>query len=224
MKIADLGDNFPKNNISSEYYDLEKSDSTKIDDLHNEIIKNLNEIQNKGNYDRGSIWAKIMRARQKIEILKVKIFVDLVTQYLDNNFSIVIFVNFTDTLKLLANTLKTQCLVYGEQNIKDRLININDFLEDKERIIICNIQCGSDSISLNDKHGTYQRVALISPPLSSLKLIQACGRICRTDSKTASFNKIIFANSDVEIKLCNKLKSKCTLYSSITDDDLNYDF
>ena len=120
----------------------------------------------------------------------------------------------------MSKELKTNCLVYGEQTINQRLKNIEDFVEDRERVIICNIHTGGDSISLNDKHGKFKRISLISPTWSSIKLIQACGRNCRTDSKTPSFNKIVFANTKTERIMCNRLKSKCELYTAIKDSDL----
>jgi superfamily II DNA or RNA helicase len=223
VSISDLGDTFQKNQVTSDYYDVKKTDGTEIDKLHEEIKNCMEKIKHKSFSDKDSNWASVIRARQKIELLKVQIFVDLAQQYIDNDFSVVIFVNYTDTLLLLLKTLGTDCSVYGEQTITQRMKNINDFIKDKKRIIVCNIQCGGDSISLNDKNGKYKRVALVSPPLSSLKLIQACGRISRADSKTPSFNKIVFANSTIEKQLCNKLKSKCSIYSAITDHDLMYD-
>ena len=240
ISISDLGDQFKKNQVLSEYFDIKKTIGDEIDSLHQEIIVCIDAISNKRtkselgtntpirNYADSSHsnthhFAKMNKARQRIELLKVPIFVDLVEQYLDNNFSIVIFVSYTNTLNLLAKTLKTNCIVYGEQTIEHRLKNIKKFVNDKERIIICNIQCGGDSISLNDKNGKYPRISLISPPYSGIKLIQACGRISRSDSQTASFNKIIFANTPIEIKLCNRLKNKCSVHDTITDADLTYD-
>lgn len=227
ISIADLGNDFKKNHVSSEYFDINKTIGLKIDKLHQEIIIYLNQIENLNikikDSNNASNFAKIIKAYQQIELLKIPIFLDLVQQYKDNNFSIVIFVSYTNTLNLLAKLLQTTCVVYGEQTIKQRLQNIQDFIEDNQRVIICNIQCGGDSISLNDKNGKYPRISLISPPFSGIKLIQACGRISRTDSKTTSFNKIIYANTPIEKKLCNRLKTKCASYTTITDTDLTYE-
>lgn len=222
VDISDLGDEFKKNNVNADYYDVKASDATAIDTLHQSIINSLKKVPDK-DHDKPSGFTAGLRERQKIELLKVSIFVDLTQQYLDNNFSVIIFVNFTETLKLLMKELKTNCVIYGEQTINQRLSNIEDFVEDRERVIICNIQSGGDSISLNDKYGKFQRVSLISPPLSAIKLIQACGRNSRVDSKTISFNQIIYANTNVERRLCNRLKGKCSMYASITDDDMAYD-
>ncbi len=220
VKIDDIG-TFKSNHVSSEYFDLEKSELDKINKLHEEIIDYLDKIDNKSiDYIKG--WGKIQQLRQKIELLKVPIFIDLVKQYLDNKFSIVIFVNYTDTINLLMKTLKTNCVVYGEQSITERLKNIKDFIDDKKRVIICNIQSGGEAIELNDKHGKHKRVSLISPTYSAIRLVQACGRISRIDSKTSSYNKIIFANTEIEKNMCNRLKIKCDSYKTIADVDLKY--
>lgn len=223
IKISELGDQFQKNQVSSDYYDVSKTNADKIDKLHAQIIKSIEDIKNKANNDKKVGFVTGMRQRQEIELLKVQIFIDLVEEYLDNNFSIVIFVNFTETLKILSKELKTDCLIYGEQTIEERLKNIENFVEDRQRVILCNIHTAGDSISLNDKYGKYKRISLISPTWSSIKLIQACGRNCRIDSKTPSLNKIVYANTKVERLMCNKLKDKCSLYTNIQGSDLMYD-
>lgn len=215
VKISDLGDQFQKNQVSADFYDIDKKHVDLIDSLHDEIKLIMAEKAN------GFI--HIMRQLQKIEMFKVQIFMDLAEEYIENNFSVIIFVNFTKTLTTLASKLKTKCVVYGEQTMTERLKNINDFIDDKQRIIICNMQTGCDSISLNDKNGVYKRISLIAPTFSSIKLIQACGRNSRIDSKTPSFNKIIYANTLCEKNLCNKIKNKCSMYTNIRDEDLFYE-
>jgi superfamily II DNA or RNA helicase len=191
--------------------------------LYEKIRKQIEELTKKGENDKKIGFVVGIRERQKIEVLKVPIFVEQVEEHLENNFSVIIFVNFTETLNLLAKELKTNCVVYGEQTLNQRLKNIEDFVEDRQRIIICNIHTGGDSISLNDKYGKFRRVSLISPTWSSVKLIQACGRNCRTDSKTPSLNKIVYANTKTERIMCNKLKAKCSLYMTIRNSDLMCD-
>lgn len=223
VKISDLGTDFQQNQISSDYYDVNNSDTKQIDALYDKIREQIKSITKKEETDKRIGFVVGMRERQKIELLKVKIFVDLVEEYLENNFSVIVFVNFNETLNTLATELKVDCVIRGDQAIDQRLKNINDFVEDKKRVILCNIHTGGDSISLNDKNGKFKRISLISPTWSSIKLIQACGRNCRTDSKTPSFNKIVFANTKIERLMCNKLKLKCDSYTTIKDSDLTCD-
>lgn len=223
IMISDLGNSFQKNSVTADYYDIKNTNAKEIDLLHDEVAKSLKKLNDASLDDKKNGFTIGIRNRQKIELLKIQIFIDLTEEYLDNNFSVIIFVNYTETIKILAQKLKTNCIIYGEQSLKERLKNIDDFTNDLERIIICNIQCGGDSISLNDKNGKYKRVSLLSPPFSAIKLIQACGRNSRIDSKTQSLNKIIYANTAYEKMLCNKIKDKCSMYSEITNIDLTYD-
>lgn len=223
VKISDLGNSFQKNQVTADYFDVEKNIMNKIDKLHKQIEENLKAIEENKKTDKKSGFTIGLRERQEIELLKVPIFIELVDEYLENNFSVIIFVNFVKTLELLSKELKTDCLCYGDQTINTRESNIRDFVEDKSRIIICTTGTGSESISLNDKNGTYRRVSLISPQWSSLKLIQACGRNSRVDSKTPSLNIIVYANTQTEKRMCNKIKDKCSLYNQITDLDLSYE-
>lgn len=224
ISISDLGDMFHKNTVTADFYDISSTVATTIDGLHHEILKSLDKLQRKKDGDNTKTgFVTATRNRQKIELLKIPIFVELVDEYLNNNFSVIIFINYTETLNILAKKLKTNCLVYGEQTLNERLKNIKDFVDDKQRVIICNINCGGQSISLNDINGVYKRVSLINPPLSSISLIQACGRNNRADSKSNSFNKIIYANTQIERELCSRIKEKCSMYNTINDADLFYE-
>ena len=222
VKISNILD-FPKNTVSAEYFDIDKNISNKIDELYMQIHAKMNTIKIKKTNDIKNGLISSMRERQEIELLKVPIFIDLIEQYLDNNFSVIVFVNFIDTIKILAKELKTNCICYGEQQIKDREIIIKKFMEDKERVILFTIGTGGESISLNDINGKYRRVSLISPQWSSIKLIQACGRNSRINSKTPSLNVIVYANSPIEKRMCNKIKDKCSLYNKITDANLSHE-
>jgi superfamily II DNA or RNA helicase len=227
IKISDLGDDFQKNQVIAEYYDINKNILTKIDALHTKIKNSLLKIDNKIDNDKQQKktngFISSMRERQQIEILKIPIFVDLVAEYLENNFSVVVFVNFVETLEILSKELKINCICYGEISNKLKEKNISDFLEDRSRVIICTIGTCGESISLNDKYGRFKRVSLINPQWSSIKLIQACGRNSRIDSVSQSLNVIVYANTPMEKLMCNKIKDKCSLYNQLTDADLSYD-
>ena len=162
----------------------------------------------------------ITRARQKIEILKVPTFIELTKQFRENNFSIVIFVNFKKTLETLSKYLKTNCLVHGDQTTSQREDNINNFTNNIEKIIICNIKAGGVGISLDDKFGNHPRISLISPTWSSTELKQCLGRIHRADSKTPALQRVVCCSNTIEEKICDKLNIKMSNIDSINDGDL----
>lgn len=162
-----------------------------------------------------------MYARQEIEILKIPTFIDLAKEHLKENKSVVIFVNFTETLKSLAEKLNTKCLIYGEQTMEERDINIASFNADKEHICICNIRSGGTGISLNDLHGNFPRVSLISPTWSAQDLVQCLGRIYRAKTKTKVMQRIIFCKGTVEEQVRKNVAEKINNIGLLNDGDMS---
>jgi superfamily II DNA/RNA helicase len=159
----------------------------------------------------------IIKSRQKIEILKIQDFVNLTKYHLNKNKSVVIFVNYTETIKQLSKILNTKCVVFGEQTINEREENIKNFNSDKERIIICNIKTGGTGISLHDLNGNYPRISLISPTWSATDLIQSLGRIYRSGVKTNTEQYIIFSNCKSELYIQNNIKNKINSIGLLND-------
>ena len=207
MKITDLGDKFPKNQILVDTYN--NSNSGKITLLYNKI-KTL----------KKNTFGDIVKARQEIEFLKIPIFVELTNDLINTGMSVVIFVNFTATLKKLADELKTNCIIYGQQTMDERHNNIEQFMENKKKVIICNIAAGGQAISLHDTNGDHPRVSLISPSFNSTDLIQALGRIHRAGQKSPSIQKIILCSNTIEDKIAENIKKKINCISIMNNNDL----
>jgi len=200
ISIKELGDRFPKNNIIIETFDGKKN--YLIDEQYENHL------------------VEILKKRQQIEQYKTNIIVELTKQYLENHFSVVIFVNFKKTLQQLCELLKTKCSIHGDQTMRLRHKNILKFQKNKERIIICNINAGGQSIDLHDTDGKYPRVSIISPGLSATQLIQALGRIHRVESKSPATQIIVYCSNTIEEQICNKLQNKIHDLENLNDDDL----
>jgi len=171
--------------------------------------------------DAGSALARIIRARQAIEILKVPTFLDLIRINRQKGRSVVMFVNFNETLHLLARELKVTCLIHGEQTGEERINAVSAFQANREKIILCNIRAGGTGISLHDLHGDHPRVTLISPTWSAQDFIQCTGRIDRVCAKTRTAQKIIFCAGTVEKRICDTLTKKIENLSLLNDGDLD---
>ena len=208
-----INDKLPKNIISAICYDLDNENEKQIENaLH--IVKDNLEI------------TKIIKARQTIELIKIPIIIDLVNKYIESGKSIVIFVNYLDTLMSLSELLNTKCIVHGQQTDQERDKNIDDFQNNKEKIIILTLQSGGQSISLHDKNGHHPRVSIISPSFSSIDLIQALGRIHRSGVKSYCYQNIIFCANTHEENICNKIKNKIKFMKDINefnDNDFGLD-
>jgi hypothetical protein len=216
MKIKDLGSMFPSNQVLSQSY---MSNNQEEIQQQYEIIKNaFEDLKNKETRSAGL--GKLIKARMKIEMLKVPIMLDIIEEALDSNFSVVIFVNYKDTMFYLAHYFETACLIYGEQNMEDRQNSIDTFQSNKSRIIIAIIQAGGVGISLHDIHGGHQRMSVISPTWSGQDMQQALGRIHRAGSQSPALQRIVFCAGTYEETICDMIQKKLTNISGINDGDL----
>lgn len=221
MRIDALGDLFPATQIIASPYSMGKKREEAIERHYSVIAEQLDILQDKSKKGKTNSLVQILRAHQKIEMLKVPTFVELANDFIENGFSVVIFVNFTQTLKLLAKMLNTKYVIYGQQTQEERDTAINLFNENRIKIIICNIKAGGIGISLHDTNGGYPRASIISPTWSSIDLIQALGRIHRAGGKSKSLQRIVYAANTVEEQIADKLKLKLNNLNSINNGDLD---
>ena len=221
IRIDVLGDMFPETQITATPYSMGKKRTDEIEKEYKKLAQELQEIKDKKDKDKSNPLTITIRSQQRIEILKIPTFIELTNDFLHNGYSVVIFVNYTQTLKTLSDILHTDSIVYGEQNSDDRMRIIEEFQENKSRIIILNIKAGGIGISLHDIMGEHPRVSLISPTWSSIDLVQALGRIHRAGGKTKSLQRIIYAADTVEERIADKLKIKLKNINSINNGDLD---
>jgi superfamily II DNA or RNA helicase len=174
----------------------------------NEIDKNYEEMLEKIKINSRCYLSEYSKASQKNELLKIQTVVRETLKAVKNGNSVVIFVNYTNTINELSKQLNTKCIVNGEINEIEKNINIQNFNDDKERIIICNLKAGSNSISLHDLHGNHPRISFIMPTWSITDLVQSLGRIYRANVKTPTYQYIVLSDSINELYIQNKIKDK----------------
>lgn len=209
MRIEELGDNFPTNQISVDCYNL--SDALKMKfNTNYQKLKNL----------KPNNLTDILYHRKILELVKVDILVELACEYLDNHCAVVIFVNFIDTVKAIRKKINANSIT-GDTSCDRRNKIIKLFQSDKINCIVTTAATGGQSISLHDTHGNVRRVSLISPSFSSLELIQCLGRIYRSGTKTPVLQRIILCSDTYEETICEKLRNKLKFLSKINDNDLS---
>ena len=216
--------NFPESQIIAECYEMEKEDQDKINSAYEEMQLELLKIEKLLKKDKKSNeLTAILRARQTVEMIKVPLFVEMVEEALENNMSVVVFLNFSETIEALSQRLNTKCIVNGEAKYaKARQQNIDDFQADKQRVILINLAAGGAGLSLHDVTGKYPRLALISPSYSAVNMRQATGRVWRDSAKSKSIQKIVFVSGTVEEKVCNSVNQKLANLDLLNDGDMNY--
>jgi len=217
ISVKELGNLFPETKILPDVFTVSDASKKRINALYDAISIALSELRQKEKKDKGHHLTEILRARQEIELIKVPVFVDLAQDALEENNSVVIIVNFTETLNALAQKLNTKCVVHGQQTAQEREKNIADFQADKERIIILNIRSGGVGVSLHDLNGNHPRVSLISPSWSAQDVVQAVGRVWRAGSKSSSIQKIVYCADTIEDSICENLKDKIDNINKINE-------
>ena len=220
IRIQELGSKFPNNQISADCYDLDQDTLDEIDSLFEQLELNSKVLKSCVEMDKkGEVLAKITKARMQIEKLKIPIFIKLAKMYLKNDMAVVVFFNFKQSVRELADVFKTKCIVNGDMDKSLMLKNIEDFQSNKENIIVLTIQTGGTGISLHDINGK-RRVSLISPTYDAINLKQALGRICRAGSLSPALQRIIFSTARLERAMCNNVKEKVSFIDNINDGDL----
>jgi len=208
---------FKENIVRARAYEIDSASADEIEELHIQIKNAMIQLRSKIENDGPHPLVVILRARQRIEILKVPIFVRLIRHYygldpeidsdgvehmVDSPKSVMTFVSFNETIELLTEKLIESGIdlaqmdyIRGGQTSDERSEIIASFQDDSLNILICNIQAGGISISLHDLIGNRQRVSFISPTWSSIELKQVLGRGYRADALTDMLQFLVYAKS-----------------------------
>ena len=170
-----------------------------------EIITNLLENGTVEDSDWGLV--NLLRARQLAESLKAKDMADMAKDYVEQGHSVVLFVNFTDTVDVLCELLECLC-IKGGQKVDDRQDIIDAFQRDEEHVLVINTAAGGTGISLHDVNGNRQRISLISPTFNVKDHLQALGRIHRNGAKSDAIQKILVASDSIEEHVMRVVEQK----------------
>lgn len=223
IKITDLPPgSFPEGIVMADGYSV--TDPKSIDSIYKELKDELDAIEAKKKDDDDSPLVAQLRARQRVEMLKVPLFEDLTRDAIESGNSVVIFVNFRETMEALLKRLSGVgeiSMVHGGQSGFDRSAEVNRFQKDESRICLCTVQAGGTGLSLHDTNGDYPRVSLISPTFSAIDFRQTLGRIHRAGGKSTAVQKLIFADGTVEMRVCKAVRKKLNNLDLINDDELD---
>jgi superfamily II DNA or RNA helicase len=214
--------NFPDCEIIPEVYNMDDEDTKRINQIYDDMDKELKRLERIKKNDKESQLTIQLRARQEIELVKVPLFVDMVEEAIEQGFSIVVFVNFTETLTALSKRLNTSCIFDGKTPDKIRDKNVELFQSDNERIILVNIQSGGAGLNLHDLNGNFPRMSIISPTYSPVYMRQALGRVWRDDAKTKCVQRIVCVANTVEENVSRSVQQKLDNLDLLNDGDLQY--
>lgn len=178
--------------------------------LYAEMAQQLEALRQQGiDDDSDNALTVRLRARQRVELLKVPEIVDRVPSLLREGLSVAIFVNFDASAEALREKLSPLCgvsMLTGKY-VKERQRFIDDFQSDKNRVVISNVAVGGNLVSLHDLHGNHPRHSIISPSDNAKEVVQLFGRIDRAGGQTPTWQDVLFAAGTVE----EEVKDNCAV-------------
>ena len=214
--------NFPECDLFAVLLDMEEQDTKQINSIYDEMEKELKAIDALTKQNKMNHLVVELRHRQRIELVKVPLFIDMIEEAKEEGFSVVVFVNFTDTLNAIAERLGISCIFDGKTSDAARELNKKRFQNNEEQVILVNVQSGGGGLSLHDLYGGHPRMSLISPSYSPVNMRQAIGRIWRDDAKTKAIQKLVCVAHTVEENVYHNVMKKLNNLDLLNDGDLQY--
>jgi len=180
--------------------------------------------------------SSVIRALQVIETGKIGLYARLVEKYLREQPSskIVVAVNYCDTLVDLQALLLTHSplVLQGSSSVAQRATVLQKFAEPSltHRVLLCNQTVASTGIDLDDKHGGYPRICLVSPSYSSITAFQLGHRFHRLDTRSDATVHFVFALRPqrtpqqcadiIELKVLDALSRKSEVMKQTCDTEM----
>ena len=143
--------------------------------------------------------ASVMRSLQIIETGKIQTFARAAREWLEQhpNHKCVVAVNFSDTVADLETLLAPfrPLLLTGSTSeaARGRVLESFQRADGAHRLLICNQSVASTGIDLDDKHGEFPRLALVSPNYSTITSYQLGHRFQRMDTASDARVHFVFA-------------------------------
>lgn len=231
VSAESLGTVFPPNQTIAKAFNMEEEEEIKA--AYEEMKQKVAEIERQRNMGAGEkancILVEILRARQKVELLKVPLLVSLTRDAREEGNSVFLAVNFKETIKELLSKLPEASIycglaagkvILGKYDSNDRQNVVDNFQSNNNRIIIGMMTACREGLNLQDVHGGNPRVSYILPPSSPFALRQVLGRIWRSTGVTPSLQHIVYAANTIEEDVCYNLATKLDQLDLLMDGDL----
>ena len=170
-------------------------------------------------------FTKDLRARQYAELQLCRWLAEDAAEAWAQGNAVVIFCLFDGTVgcvkEWLEGETKAEVLEYtGNVPAARRKANLEEFQNNRKRLLVANLGAGAQSIDMHDTIGTAPRVGYICPTYSAKLLLQAMGRFDRDGKKTPSIIKLPFT-SGVQDKVMANVQGKLDNMALLQDGDIN---
>ena len=205
----DLGAHFAECTI--DYTPLDFDDKGEIQKILREVEGPLMALADRVFHDGDDAIAivKILRARQRVELLKVPLIAQYIEEYIAAGMSVFVALNFSESIEALKALIKAPCVeIRGGQSATARQNAIDQFQTNRVRVCLANVAAGGTGVSLHDMEGGYPRISLISPSYNAKELQQALGRVDRAGAKSNVIQRVLTAAGTVEETILSILQQK----------------
>jgi hypothetical protein len=213
---------FPECDIRPELYDV--TEPEEFNRLYEEVHEAQERLKQRAEQDVApdSPLTQMLRARQRIELLKVPIAEELGEDYLEKGFSVVFFVNFRQTIEELVKRFPAARVIDGSpDSVKQRDRSVDLFQCNEINALIVNSAAGGECCSMQDLDGFHPRMGLVMPGFSATIMRQLFGRLPRDGGKSKAYYRVLLAQKTVEMQIHRALVTKLDNLDALNDGDLN---
>jgi superfamily II DNA or RNA helicase len=223
----EMGDLFPENEVIAEAYDMGEN-SVRIQHAFETMEMEIARFEKSTSNYQAHIFAEIMKMRRRVELLKIPTLVEMAEDLVDEGKSVIVFVNFTETIETIKERLELSRrfrdnnligLIYGGRTQRQRDFDIDELQADRRRVMLVNLLC-AESIGLHDITGRYPRATLVNPSFSAIKVLQAMGRAHRQGGMSKVYQRFVFADHTYENRICERLSGRLDNLELLNDGDL----
>jgi len=218
-ELMDAGQ-FPESETFVELWDISAAPSW-LKPYMDEIDRDEDADMDRHNFDpHAGILA--MRDRQRAELSKVPALLEEIQDRVDEGESVAAFVQFTRTIQVISSRLgASHSILAGGRSRKEADEHVRKFQANERKIIICQVDAGSESIDLHDIVGGHPRHVIIFPTYKSVTLIQVLGRVVRSGAKSPAVQRIVYAAGGIEEKIAKVVEKRLENLSMLSDGELN---
>lgn len=210
--------------VANGYYNMEEEAARELQNAIDDLGRASRYNAADGTVDHRDVdWGALTKALARVEAAKIGIVERVVRRDLETipNCKVVIFVNYIDSIRRLANAFDEYrpLILSGSVPEKQRPPLVNCFQHDaSRRLLVGNLKVGGDSIDLHDIHGNQPRRMYIIPNYSIIDQHQGTGRIYRDGSLSDAYIRFVYGKIGArETSILNALARKKDVLKQILD-------
>jgi len=224
LRKKDLFDagQFPESQTTVELWDLSESTPVWLTPWLEQVDEDeqADVERHDGNPSPGIL---AIRDRQRNELFKVPALVEEIEERVEEGESVIVFVQFTRTINAVSERLGKidHRILDGKRSRKDQEMAVHDFQSGLVRVLVCQVDAGSESIDLHDTRGDRPRHVIVFPTYKAVTLIQVLGRAVRSGAKSPVVQRIVYSSTGIESKIARAVERRLENLSLLTDGELN---